>query len=74
LSSSWGSDGFEGVVEGEEEFSHHGSQGQFVWFAFGAQTLIKVGEDWVVTGGDQCGHVEAAAQSASSTEDGALAA
>jgi hypothetical protein len=34
--------GFEGVIEGEEEFSHDRGESQFGRFAFGAQTLIKV--------------------------------
>src|ERR1043166_1566715 len=43
-------------------------------FAFGAQTLVKAREDWIVTRGRKRGHVEAAAQSTSSAEDGAFTA
>jgi hypothetical protein len=37
LDSSEGRSGFEGIGEGEEEFSHDSSEGQFGRFAFGAQ-------------------------------------
>jgi len=73
LFSSWGKSGFEEVVEGEEEFSHDGGQSEFVRFSLGAQTLIKVGKDLVMTSGGQPRHVEATAESAPSTEDGAFA-
>jgi hypothetical protein len=73
LSSSWGSNGFEGLVENDEKFSHDGSQGEFVRFTFGAQTLIKRREDMVATSRGQRCHVKAAAQSAAAAEDGALA-
>src|SRR5262245_13891856 len=43
-------------------------------FAFGAQTLVKAREDWIVTRGRKCGHVKAAAQSTSPAEDGAFTA
>jgi hypothetical protein len=43
-------------------------------FAFGAQTLVKAREDWIVTRGRKRGHVKAAAQSTSSAEDGAFTA
>ncbi len=43
-------------------------------FAFGAQTLVKAREDWIVTGGRKRGHVKTAAQSRSSAEDGASTA
>ena len=66
--------GFQRAVESEEEFSHDGGQSEFVWFAFGAQALIKTRQDRVVASGAERSHVEPAAQGASSTEDGALAA
>ena len=43
-------------------------------FAFGAQTLVKARQDWIITCGRKRGHVEAAAQSTSSAEDGASTA
>ncbi len=43
-------------------------------FAFGAQTLVKAREDWIVTGGRKRGHVKTAAQSAAAPEDGAFTA
>jgi len=43
-----------------------------VGFAFGAQTLVKAREDWIVTGGRKRGHVKAAAQSRSPSGDGAF--
>ena len=43
-------------------------------FAFGAQTLVKGREDWIVTCGRKRGHVKAAAQSTPSAEDGAFTA
>ena len=62
------------MIEGEEEFSHNSGESQFVRFAFGAQTLVKAGEDWVITRSRKGGHVKAAAQSTSPTEDGAFTA
>src|SRR5206468_5857178 len=32
---------FEGLIESEEEFSHHCGESQLVGFTFGAQTLVK---------------------------------
>src|SRR5260370_25075600 len=66
--------GFQRAVESKEEFSHDGGQSDFVWFAFGAQALIKTRQDRFVASCAERSHVEAAAQGASSTEDGALAA
>ena len=43
-------------------------------FSFGAQTLVKAREDWIVTRGRKCGHVKAAAQSTSPAEDGTFTA
>ena len=43
-------------------------------FAFGARTLVKAREDWIVTRGRKRGHIKAAAQSTSSAEDGAFTA
>jgi len=34
-------------------------------FSFGAQTLVKAGEDWVITRSRKGGHVKAAAQGTS---------
>ena len=65
---------FEGLIESEEEFSHHCGESQLVGFTFGAQTLVKARQDRVEASGRECSHVEAAAQSAASTEDGAFAA
>jgi hypothetical protein len=45
-----------------------------VRFALDAHTSVKVRQDWIVASGRERGHVKAAAQSASSTKDGALAA
>src|SRR6266496_3465408 len=73
LSSSRGRNGFEDLVENDEKFSHDGSQGEFVRFAFGAQTLVKRREDMITTSRGQRCHVEAAAQSATAAKDGALA-
>ena len=74
LVSSGARERFEGLIEGEEEFSHHGGEGQFVRFAFGAQTLVKVRQDRVEACGRECSHVEAATQSGAATKDGAFAA
>lgn len=74
LVSSGARERFEGLIEGEEEFSHHGGEGQFVRFAFGPQTLIKARQDRVEASGRECGHVEAATQSGPSAKDGAFAA
>ena len=63
LVSSGARERFDGLIEGEEEFSHHGGEGQFVRFAFGAQTLVKVRQDRVEACGRECSHVEAATQS-----------
>src|SRR5207247_8500630 len=73
LRSSRGRNGFEDLVENDEKFSHDGSQGEFVRFAFGAQTLVKRREDMITTSRGQRCHVEAAAQSATAAKDGALA-
>ena len=74
LFSSGAGDWFEGGVKGEEEFSHDCGQSEFVWFAFGAQALIKTRQDRIVASGAERSHVEPAAQSAPPTEDSALAA
>src|SRR5437879_5263387 len=65
---------FEGAVEGEEEFSHGGGEGEFGRFACDSQTLVKSGQDRVVAGGHQCRHVEAIAQGAPPAKDVARAA
>ena len=43
-------------------------------FAFGAQTLVKARQHWIITCGRKGGHAKAAAQSTSSAEDGAFTA
>ena len=43
-------------------------------FAFGPQTLVKAPEDRIVTRGSKRGHVQAAAQSRLSADDGAFTA
>ena len=65
---------FEGVIEGEQEFSHHCGESEFVRFAFGAQTLVKARQDRIEASGRECGHVEAATQSGPAAKDGAFAA
>ena len=45
-----------------------------MWFAFGAQTLVKVRQDRVEASGGECSHVEAATQSRAATKDGAFPA
>ena len=62
------------MIESEEEFSHDGSESDFVRFAVAAQALIEVAQDQVVTSGYQCGHVQAAAQGTTSTKDDSFAA
>jgi len=62
------------VIESEEEFSHDGSESDFVRFAVAAQRLIEVAQNQVVTSGHQCGHVQAATQGTTSTKDGSFAA
>ncbi len=62
------------MIESEEEFSHDGSESDFVRFAVAAQTLIEVAQDQVVTSRHQCGHVQAATQGTTSTKDSSLAA
>ena len=74
LVSSGAREWFECVIEGEQEFSHHCGEGELMGCAFGAQTLVKAREDWIVTRGGKRGHVEPAAQSTSSAEDGAFTA
>ncbi len=66
--------GFEGVIESEEEFPHDCCESEFVRFAFGAQTLVKARQDRIEASDRKCSHVKSAAQSAASTEDGALTA
>lgn len=73
LRSSGGGKVFEGGVEGEEEFSHDGGESEFGRFAGGAEATVKRGEDGIVPGGDQGGHVEAGADGAATTKDGAFA-
>ena len=62
------------MIESEEEFSHDGSESDFVRFAVAAQRLIEVAQNQVVTSGHQCGHVQAATQGTTSTKDGSFAA
>jgi hypothetical protein len=51
--------GFQRAVEDDQEFTHSGGEGEFGWFSSGPQSLIKGAQGWVVSSGNQCGHVEA---------------
>ena len=45
-------------IEGGEELSGGGDEGDFERFAGGAETLVKGFEDGIVTNGIEGGHVE----------------
>src|ERR1044071_2856374 len=51
LSSSEKWIGFEGAVEDDQKFWRRRREGEFWWFACGAEALIKVGENGLVTRG-----------------------
>ena len=58
----------------EEEFSGGGGQGDFGRFAFGAQALVKLAQDGIVTGGDEGGHPQPGAHGGAAAGDVTLAA
>ena len=65
---------FEGGIQSNEEFAHHGRDRDFELFAACPQTGVEGFEDGVMNAGAQAGHVESAAQRGASAADVALAA
>src|SRR5690606_19174384 len=45
-------------VEYTKHLPHDGYEAELSWFSAGREPLIERGEDWIVTSGSNCGHVE----------------
>ena len=51
---TWGErvEDFERGIEVDDEFAHEGSEGDFGWFAFGNEALVKLLEDGIGAAAD----------------------
>jgi len=61
--------GFDEAIGLDEEFAHEGDQGDFARFASLAEAVVEAGEERMVLGGDQSGHVEGFADGGSAAPD-----
>ena len=60
---------FDHGVQDSQQLAHAGYEGDLFWFACSNQAIVEDLDHWVVTRGDQRGHVEHMSHAAS-TKDG----